>query len=129
MLASLFPLVDKDFPRVQRSNNDLKEVKSSIEMLLKKNLAISKGIFSSLKQERELDGVNKVNSIRTLYINFKHSETMFEYLESCLSSLNLCVSSSALHGICSVEDLQEKDALMEFISKDLLWNLKEVYTY
>lgn len=129
MLASLFPLVDKDFPRAQKSNSDLREVKSSIDMLIKKDLAIAKGIFSLLKQERELDGVNRVNSIRTLYMNFKHSETMFEYLESTLSSLNICVSSSALQGICKVDDLQEKDALMEFVSKDLLWNLKEVYTY
>jgi hypothetical protein len=98
-------------------------------MLIKKKLAIAKGVFAQLKQERDLDGVNKVNSIRTLYLNFKHSETMFEYLESTLSSLNICVSASALQGICKVADLQEKDALMEFVSKDLLGNLKEVYTY
>ena len=104
MLASVFPLVDKDFPRSLRSNTNRNEIKSSINTLITCNLHIAQGIFKKLQQELELyqDGNS---SGQSLYLNFKHSETLFEYLESSLSTLNLCVSASSIATVCKVEEL------------------------
>ena len=49
MLASVFPLVDKDFPRRMSSNADAHELKNSIDKLIQNNLDISKRIYELLK--------------------------------------------------------------------------------
>ena len=128
MLASVFPLVDKDFPRALRSNLNVQEIIKSINTLIKNNLMISSGIFELLKRELE-SRQDSDCSTQSLYLNFKHSETLFEYLESSLSTLNLCVSASSLQNIGKVEELSEVRDLLHFICDNLLRNLTDVYSY
>jgi hypothetical protein len=45
MLASVFPLVDKDFPKLVRGNLNTNELKQNINALVRNNLVISQGIF------------------------------------------------------------------------------------
>jgi len=93
MLASVFPLVDKDFPSPSgvASNRLTREAQNSVDLLIKRNLAISRGVFKLLQQELQHHQDQDCSS-QSLYLNFKHSETLFEYLETSLSTLNVCVS-------------------------------------
>jgi hypothetical protein len=47
VLASLFPLVDKEFPRSHQLNPS--EIKSNINAHMTQSLAVSRSIFSVLK--------------------------------------------------------------------------------
>ena len=49
MLASVFPLVDKDFPRENSGKATEHEIKSSISTLISTNLDISKRIYELLR--------------------------------------------------------------------------------
>ena len=96
MLASLFPLVDKDFPNKNKKHLNMEEIKSSVNILIRQNLHISKQIFSQLYKEQQAMQNTDYCNHQELYLGFKHAQILFEYLEHSLSTLNLCVSQSSI---------------------------------
>lgn len=126
MLASLFPLVDKTY--MGRNYGKL-AVRGSVDKLIGKLLTMAKGVFNQLKNESQNGQVSAPGQIKTLVLNQKHNEAAFEYLESLLASLNICVSESSLQGMCTVQELTQKDDLLQFVSRDLLCEIKAVYKF
>ena len=100
LLASVFPLVDKDFPRAQNAAMNSAEIKSSVNNLVKHNLNIAEGVLSLLKKQVTITQECSMN-----FMQIKHTEALFEYLQSALSALNLCVSESSLNEICKLNEL------------------------
>jgi hypothetical protein len=95
--------------------------------LVKVNLTTAKGVFEQLKQDLWHNSAENSQRFETIYLSAKHSEATFEYLETVLSSLNLCVSPSALLNICPVEHLADTRELVDFFCKDFLVNLPKVF--
>lgn len=69
---------------------------------------------------------NTIN--QRLYINSKYAESTFEYIETALCSLNLAVSESSTGQLCSNQELQGVDKLLDYLCKDFLVNLPAVYS-
>lgn len=127
ILASMFPLVDKDFPRDPQPRLSQHEMINSTNRLVKENLTTMKEVFEQLKQDLQHRNVEENGRAETTYLSAKHSEATFEYLETVLSSLNLCVSPSALMNVCPVERLDDTRELVDFLCKDFLVHLPQVF--
>lgn len=85
-----------------------------------------KKIFGEMKSELHLRGRDE-SQLQKTYLEAKYSETTFEFIETLLGSLNLCVSPSALANICQVQKLEGSQKLLDFICKDFLTNLPRVF--
>lgn len=127
ILASMFPLVDKDFPRNERMGLTNEEIVGCVNRLMEVNFGMLKKVYGEMKKERPQRGGDASAQSGTTYLDAKHSEATFELLETVLGSLNLCVSPSALANICTVEQLDHSRQLVDYICKDFLVHLPKVF--
>lgn len=127
ILASMFPLVDKDFPRNERMGLTNEEIVGCANRLLGANFEMLKKVFGAMKMELQPRGGDMSAQAGRTYLDAKHSEATFEFLETVLGSLNLCVSPSALSNSCAAEQPDRPRQLVEYICKDFLVHLPKVF--